>query len=303
MNLTKLARRYSWQSYFTREFPFYIGRQEHTGEEFSEDQYHLRSFWKIVYVIEGSGFYLIDYTRYPIHSGSLLIVHPSSKTTYKVAAESPLKIVNILFLPEFIKDELVKLQDDFNFFAIFNREVSGDNPLYVFDSERKIEPLIHRMENEFETMNDNARLLLEILLTDLLIQLSRHARKQHRKYNREAAISYISRLIDERFAMPLSLDKISGELGMKKSRVCLIFRESRGMTIMEALYERRLKEAKKLLRDSKLPILQICTLCGFQDVSAFYRRFRKNTNCSPLKYRRTKLSDRPMLRPDDQGVF
>lgn len=286
MNLNKLKKRYSWLNYFTREFPFYIGRMDHTSEEFSEDQYHLRNFWKIVYVFDGNGYYLIENSKYPIHPGSLLVVHPSSKTTYKIAAESSLKICNILFLPEFIETELVKLRDDFNFFSIFNQEISGANPLYVFDRERKIEPLIHRMEHEFENRQDNAELLLELLLTDLLIQLCRHARKQHRKNSRETVVPYIQRLIEERFSSPVSLDKICAELGMKKSRVCLLFREACGNTVMEALYARRIEEAKKQLANTDHSILQICSRCGFGDVSAFYRRFQKAVGISPLKYRR-----------------
>jgi AraC-like DNA-binding protein len=286
MTMTKLAKHYSWQNFFTKAFPFYIGRFEHNGEEFSDEKYHLRSFWKIVYIVEGCGFYLIDNTSYAIHPGSLLIVHPASKTTYDVSGGTPLKIVNILFQPDFIKDELAKLQDNFNFFAIFKEEVAGDNPLYVFDSERKIKPLIHRMEHEFETMNDNAELLLELQLTELLILLSRHAKKQHRKYNRKAAVLRILRLIEERFSSPLTLEEISRELVLEKSRLCLIFRESQGITIMEALCRRRLLEAEKLLKETNLPILQICYQCGFRDVSAFYRRFQKSTGTTPQKYRR-----------------
>ena len=291
MNLSKLAKRYSWQCFFTKEFPFYIGRFEHTSEQFSEDEYHLRNFWKMVYITDGDGFYLVDGNRYPIHPGSLLIVHPSSKTTYKITGSSSLKIINILFQPEFIRDELAKIQDDFNFFAIFKQENSIDYPLYVFDSERKLEHLIHRMEHEYETLEDNAPLMLEMLLTDLLIRLSRHAKKQYRKNSKEAVVSYIRRLIDERFAMPLSLDRISEELGMKKSRLCLIFREATGTTIMDALCERRLEAAKELLLNSKLPILQICYQCGFQDVSAFYRRFHDKNGTSPLKFRTRHLQN------------
>ena len=87
--------------------------------------------------------------------------------------------------------------------------------------------------------------------------------------------------------MPLSLDELGSELGMAKSRLCLIFKESQGITIMDALAERRLQEAEKLLKESNLPILQVCYQCGFQDVSAFYRRFQKRNGCTPLQYRNT----------------
>ena len=148
----------------------------------------------------------------------------------------------------------------------------------------------HRIGIDYElpvaTQADNAELLLELLLTDLLIQLCRHARKQHRKNSRETVVPYIQRLIEERFSSPVSLDKICAELGMKKSRVCLLFREACGNTVMEALYARRIEEAKKQLANTDHSILQICSRCGFGDVSAFYRRFQKAVGISPLKYRR-----------------
>ena len=55
------------------------------------------------------------------------------------------------------------------------------------------------------------------------------------------------------------------------------------MPIQQYIIEKRLTQAKKLLRMGKPPI-DVCFLCGFNNYSNFSRTFSKHLKLSPKQY-------------------
>ncbi|MBR4427993.1 MAG: helix-turn-helix transcriptional regulator, partial [Clostridia bacterium] len=47
----------------------------------------------------------------------------------------------------------------------------------------------------------------------------------------------------------------------------------------------RMEKAKRLLRESDDSVAQVAARCGYQDASAFTRRFKQYASVSPLQYR------------------
>ena len=289
MNKRKKIGLYYWQQYFSRTFPFCATHVIHTSEQlhaagYFRNDFWQRNFWKFVYIYSGEAEFFANDRSYPIRAGSAMLVHPNTRTSFRILS-SRLEQCNIVFQPEFIRTELEKLRDDFRFFTIFGKNESAARELHILNGENKLESLVRKIEKEFELQEDNCHVMLEALLTALLIQLSRHAAKAQRRSGPEVIVSYVSRLIEERFRTPLSLDKIASDVGESKSRLCHIYRKAHDSTIMDDLLQRRLAEARRLLRDSDLPVLEVCYRADFNDLSGFYRRFRQAHGCTPQKYR------------------
>ena len=55
---------------------------------------------------------------------------------------------------------------------------------------------------------------------------------------------------------------------------------------MQYTIELRVQKARKLLLETDLPLLDICTECGFQDQSYFIKTFRERTGISPARFRK-----------------
>ncbi|MFC7448352.1 AraC family transcriptional regulator [Rhodococcus daqingensis] len=64
-----------------------------------------------------------------------------------------------------------------------------------------------------------------------------------------------------------------------------------GQTPGAYVTERRLDRATELLRHSSTPVGTIATMVGYESDAAFSRAFRKRFATSPLRWRRTQLSD------------
>ncbi len=96
------------------------------------------------------------------------------------------------------------------------------------------------------------------------------------------ALDYIRR----READPgLTLADAAGCAGLTPSYLSALFRRELGRTFTDLLTERRLDLAKRLLRETDLPIGQTARAAGFRDAHYFSALFKKHIGCSPTAYR------------------
>ncbi len=82
-----------------------------------------------------------------------------------------------------------------------------------------------------------------------------------------------------------SVELLADELGVTVPYLSRVFKEYRGETISDYVWSLRLAHAKEMLGGSSVTVQDIAHATGYTDVSAFIRRFRKETGLSPGKYR------------------
>ncbi len=267
----------------------------HTAKDFNDTMRCRREFWKVVYVISGHGWKIINDHKFPLSPGSLFVVHPDDNTTYLIESES-IEIYNILFMPELIADGIRQLQSDFDFFAILGHDFLDLSPehremLYVLDSSREIEQLIRKMEKEYQREDSNYRNMIKLYLQALLICISRLSADKAGRNKKKSIGHYVEHIIDEHFREDINLATLAKKIGMTRSHLCRTFKQVNGKTIMARLLERRLTEAENMLRTPKYTITEICFGCGFNNLSYFYRAFTARYGVSPGSYRKTFTLD------------
>jgi AraC family transcriptional regulator of adaptative response / methylphosphotriester-DNA alkyltransferase methyltransferase len=74
--------------------------------------------------------------------------------------------------------------------------------------------------------------------------------------------------------------------GVSPRRLSAAFRETYGATISSRAGEKRLAEAKRLLAETDVPVVDAADAVGFRALSAFYRFFKRGTGETPAAYRR-----------------
>ncbi len=275
-------------SFFSDDFPFSIQRELDLPADFNESKRFKREFWKIVCVFGGHGDVLVNDTHHPIGAGSIFLVHPDDSTSFRIESEA-LDIYNILFMPDLLREELRELQDDFDFFSVMRRGGrDGGDRFRITRSDPEMRRLVRTLEREFDRMEQNYRLRIRLLLVELLILLARKAAGKVRRQSAGELTGYINHLIESYFREPFELDAVARKTGIDKSRLCRLYRAGSGLTIMEALRLRRLKEAAELLTGTEQSISEICFESGFKDLSYFYRSFTAHFGQGPGEYRRQR---------------
>lgn len=87
----------------------------------------------------------------------------------------------------------------------------------------------------------------------------------------------------------ISLEEIASISNLSVTSFCRYFKMMTKKTYYDFLIEIRISHACRFLVENKLPTEVICFDCGFNNVSNFYRHFKKVTGITPLEYKRKYL--------------
>ncbi|TAI66740.1 AraC family transcriptional regulator [Bradyrhizobium sp. Leo170] len=84
----------------------------------------------------------------------------------------------------------------------------------------------------------------------------------------------------------ISLADLANDCGISASHFARAFRQSTGLSPHQWLQQKRVDEAKVLLRERRLSLSEVALACGFADQSHFTRVFSRLTGVSPGVWRR-----------------
>lgn len=93
--------------------------------------------------------------------------------------------------------------------------------------------------------------------------------------------------LDNHFTEKLSLERISSDLGIGRTKLCLLAKKlSGGESLSPLIAQRRVAAAKKLLLRSSEPISSIAEAVGISDYNYFTKVFRSVTGVTPSAFRK-----------------
>ena len=102
------------------------------------------------------------------------------------------------------------------------------------------------------------------------------------QFGRAAARRYI----DEHFTEPLSLDTLAEVAHVNKYHLSHTFRREYGISPINYLIMRRIREGRHMLEHTSYSLSQIAHSIGFSSPSYFSQSFRKAEGLSPAEYRK-----------------
>jgi AraC-like DNA-binding protein len=106
--------------------------------------------------------------------------------------------------------------------------------------------------------------------------------------------------IDRDYARPLDIPTLAGIAALSEAHFIRTFRATFGETPHRYLQRRRIERAMALLRDTSVPVTDICHQVGFGSLGTFSRTFQVLVGDSPSAYRRQRQVERqpqPQPRP------
>ena len=102
----------------------------------------------------------------------------------------------------------------------------------------------------------------------------------------KTALAYIK----DNYHDKIYISDLAGQVNLNEQYFCRLFKKAIGRSPIEYLNEYRVKQAKRLLEKTGLPVTDICLECGYNNLGNFLREFRKYTGTTPLQYRK-RLDD------------
>ncbi|HLT07304.1 MAG TPA: AraC family transcriptional regulator [Cyclobacteriaceae bacterium] len=160
------------------------------------------------------------------------------------------------------------------------------------ESKSKIADLLYRM---LEAKNLE-RLLLFLSILDVLIKSENletiasayafhHPTNAKERERLERVFAYVL----SNYRREITLEEVASLAHMSVTSFCRYFKGMTHKTFSGFLIEVRVSHVCRALIENKLPTEVICFECGFNNVSNFYRQFKKVTGMTPFEYKKKYL--------------
>lgn len=249
--------------------------------------HHAHACYEIFYLLSGERYYFIHDKIYSIKKGDIVLIKPNELHHTIDANKAEYHRILIYFRPEFLNGMEDEIKD------LLDYLYSDSNIIRLSISQQPaIEQLLFKLLHEKETAGPHAVLYSKLLLTELLILLNRNfdtskyiknelLNQPHKK------ITDVVQYINNNYNVKLTLEMISQQFFISPYYFCHLFKEVVGLSFIQYLNLVRIKEAQRLLKNTKMNTTQISEAVGYDNISHFGRIFKQTTGISPLKYRKT----------------
>ena len=107
---------------------------------------------------------------------------------------------------------------------------------------------------------------------------------QHKKHSKR--ISAVLEFIDKNMTNKITLKSVADYLNVDVFHLSREIKKETGKTFTEQLINRRLDEAKRLLKYTDYNLTQVSEICGFLSKSYFIKVFKDHFKTTPIQYRK-----------------
>jgi AraC-like DNA-binding protein len=238
---------------------------------------HLHSGLELILVKEGSICVTIGNHSKVLLAGELGIAFPNQIHSYETDSDcTPNKGILLLCPADICGDFLSTLLVNHPKSPFVAKDQIHPDISYILHSLLKIESPI---QDNLPLIRAYVQLILAHLLPSLELIKNRDTQTP-------SLTSQIITLLSEQYTEPVSLEKLSKQLGISKFRISRIFSEKLHTTFSIYLNTLRIDYAKHLLKGSSQDILTISLMCGYESTRTFNREFKAICGCQPREYRK-----------------
>ncbi len=129
--------------------------------------------------------------------------------------------------------------------------------------------------------------LARVFLVKLIQKYGETESEQH-EFNKSFTAIHYKKVLDyikENFSEQISLEDLSNEVGISPHHFSRLFKSTIGKSPMQFVMSYRLEQAKKMLTNKELTLVDISHKCGFSDQAHFSRSFKARYGKSPKSFR------------------
>ncbi|HYJ44977.1 MAG TPA: AraC family transcriptional regulator, partial [Pyrinomonadaceae bacterium] len=94
--------------------------------------------------------------------------------------------------------------------------------------------------------------------------------------------------VAEHLTEEFSLDRLAAQAGLSKFHFQRLFKAATGVAPSRYHMDLRINEARRLLRETRMSVVDVGLEVGYANPSHFARLFRRETGLSPSDYRRQR---------------
>ena len=254
---------------------------------FFEGESH--NFWEMVFVDAGHVEISTHNCTHHLKQGDIIFHKPNEFHTLKADQGSAANVVVISFVcssesMRFFKGKVCTIPQRLKKYlaAIIEEAEQTFNPMQFNDVQL--------------TLKDNPPIggqqMIKILLEQLLILLIRSEKENinlrvfpSKESMENHLVAQMISFIDDHVYHKITVEQICRETKYSQAYLSKIFKQTTGYTLLEYILTRKIKEAKKLIREERFNFTQISDMLVFDNPHYFSRVFKRITKITPTEYK------------------
>lgn len=241
---------------------------------------HRHSFYHLVLFTEGSGTHTIDFVKFDVQPYQIYFMAPGQVHSWDFNGPTDGYIIH--FSADYFRSFLLNpaYLEQFSFF-------SGNSKQSVCQLPASIQPEIVRI---FEALlKDTSKDMIRLRLLEMFMTIEQN--NEHNGYSQQPShtstlLKSFQQLINQ-YYRTMRLPKAYAELlYITPNHLNALCREMLGKTAGDVIRERVLLEAKRLLTNAGMSVLEIAYELNFKDNSYFTRFFKNYEGFTPEEFRK-----------------
>lgn len=288
----------------TKSFPCAIYRTHSVGKG-TLVKHHWHDEAEILYFSGGKFRLEINMESFPIESECLYFINPGelhsiiTETSESHWEDAVVFAPGILSFDSYDEAQIHLIKPIQNGRLLFPRSLTPEHPAFapirsaftdVMHSFGQMMPEDPLAEDSTLVTNDlTSQLYIKSSLLYILATLSDHRLFMPTEKNLDkrvesikAALTYIK----DNYQDKIYIADLAAQANLNEQYFCRLFKKAIGRSPIEYINEYRIKQTRRLLEETDLPITEICLECGYNNLGNFLREFRKYTGTTPLQYRK-----------------
>lgn len=244
--------------------------------------------YKIFFCLSGGKKFHVDNLIYDVECNNLFFISPREWHYFSSFSEEETHERFVIFIyPDYLRESSTERTDLTACFGHASTSFAHSLTLSAKERERFIY-YIHNLSSPEEYGDD---LLNYASFLKLMVFLNRIT-LQHQSSDEVTigktrfpsktvgeVLSYLNAHITE----DLTISALAEQFFLSPSYLCKTFKNTTGTTIHKYIVAQRITLAKDYLSEGH-PIIEVCTMCGFNDYNAFLKAFTREVGIPPKKY-------------------
>ncbi|PIH60548.1 AraC family transcriptional regulator [Paenibacillus sp. LK1] len=259
----------------------------------TENQFNFAAHWheevEMVVVDGMNGRIGVNNHVYELKQGDVLLIKPGDVHCF-LPGTNHLTIIQ--FRLELLTGSFITDNEAQNLRELFNKTVVIPSNI---SNEKNLGKYIDALANEEKDQQAGYRWLMVARLYDLIVHMLRTNAPITDKLTsgwpcssskKFEFLESVCEYLEEHYAEPIKLDQVAEHIKFSKFHVCKLFKEIKGITLMEYLNHFRIIKSEWALLFREESILDIAIGHGFNNVNSYNRLFKKYNDCTPSEFRK-----------------
>lgn len=255
---------------------------------------HKHDYIELNYVYSGTLKQTIGNQQITLEKGEMLFLNQHIEHALDKCSEEDV-VINFIIHPQFFDYILQELEKEeqgetisrFLFQSLFDQHTSGSYLYFKVSDEQPIQKLMEQMIEEMMNKTVFSEIKMKFTMGLLLVELMKSI---HLLESKEINYDYklmnnVMHYINYHY-QDASLSEIAEKSNIKAYNLSKLIKTNLGRTFKEIVQEKRINEAKKLLRFEEKSVEEIAQSVGYDNTSYFYRLFKQLTGSTPNEYRK-----------------